>query len=145
MNSTLDICLNTLNLKNLMEKTARNIVIGYLRRVDFSYFHCFIFCFSSFSTISIVYTFLVTFTIKQMIHCHKYNQNKTFVPKNPKKMFHWLNMMLNGSPSYIFWSLHVDFQALLRSIPRIFPIVFCMVYKMMSFAKIMKHPLERLD
>ena len=27
----------------------------------------------------------------------------------------------------------------------IFPVVFCMVCKMMSFAEIMKQPLERLD
>ena len=73
---------------------------------------CFIFCFSSFSTISILNTFLVTFTIEQIIHCYKYDQNKTFVPTIPKKAFHWLNMTLNGSPSYIFLSLHVDFQTL---------------------------------
>ena len=35
-----------------------------------------------------------------------------------KKMFHWLDMMLNGSPSFIFWTLHADFQILQRSIPR---------------------------
>ena len=40
-----------------------------------------------------------------------------FIPKILKKMFDWLNMTLNGSPSYVFWTLHVDFQTLHRSIP----------------------------
>ena len=31
-------------------------------------------------------------------------------------MFHWLNMTPNGSPSYVFWTSHVDFQTLRRSI-----------------------------
>ena len=65
-----------------------------------------------------LYTFLLTFTIEQIIHCFKYNQNKTFVPTILKKTFHWLNMTLTGSPLFIFWTLHVDFQTLQRSIPR---------------------------
>ena len=65
-----------------------------------------------------LYTFLLTFTIEQIIHCFKYNQSKTFVPTILKKTFHWLNMTLNGSPLFIFWTLHVDFQTLQRSIPR---------------------------
>ena len=65
-----------------------------------------------------LYTFLLTFTIEQIIHCFKYNQNKTFVPTILKKTLHWLNMTLTGSPLLIFWTLHVDFQTLQRSIPR---------------------------
>ena len=65
----------------------------------------------------LTYTFFATFTIKQIIHCYKYNQNKTFIPKILKKTFHWLNMTLNGSPSHVFWTLHVDFQTLHQSIP----------------------------
>ena len=53
-----------------------------------------------------------------IIHCYKHNQTKTFAPTIPKKTFHWLNITLNGSPSYVFWTLHVDFQTLQRSIPR---------------------------
>ena len=45
---------------------------------------CFIFCFSSFGTISITYTFLVTFMIKQIINCYKYSQNKTLFPDSEK-------------------------------------------------------------
>ena len=33
----------------------------------------------------------------------------------PKKTFHWLNMASNGSPSYVFWTLLVDFPTLWRS------------------------------
>ena len=65
-----------------------------------------------------LYSFLLTFTIEQIIHCYKYNQNKTFVPMIPKYTFHWLNMTVNGSQSSVFWTLHVDFQKLQRSIPR---------------------------
>ena len=34
----------------------------------------------------------------------------------PEKTFHWLNMKSNGSPWYVFWTLHVVFQTLRRSI-----------------------------
>ena len=46
-----------------------------------------------------------------------------------------------------FWIrfYHVLLPEFLHVAEGIFPVVFCMVYKIMSFAEIMKQPLERLD
>ena len=62
--------------------------------------------------------------MKDELSCHihnqtnnTYNQNKMFIPKILKKTFDWLNMTLNGSPLYVFCTLHVDFQTLHQCIP----------------------------
>ena len=62
--------------------------------------------------------------MKDELSCHihnqtnnTYNQNKMFIPKILKKTSDWLNMTLNGSPLYVFCTLHVDFQTLHRRIP----------------------------